>query len=130
MARRQPMTAFGQFAEAIALVSQGKPGHIVDTLIAERGQKIVHNPLWPLLRPFLYTLLRYNKAIKFANDLANMPGFAVLRVYERSFETRNQCQPRRTHTDSWRLHSGQQSSDRHCRRCGGVRPPEERDGRT
>ena len=76
MAQRQPMTAFGQFAEAIALVSQGKPGHIVDTLIAERGQKIVHNPLWPLLRPFLYTLLRYNRAIKFANDLANMPGFA------------------------------------------------------
>ncbi|KQV24336.1 acyltransferase [Rhizobium sp. Root1203] len=76
MAHRQPMTAFGQFAEAIALVSQGKPGHIVDTLIAERGQRIVHNPSWPLLRPFLYTLLRYNRAVKFANDLANMPGFA------------------------------------------------------
>ncbi|MBB3391219.1 putative hemolysin [Rhizobium sp. BK275] len=75
MARRDSMTAFGQLAEAIALVSHGKPGHIVDTLIAERGQKIVRHPLWPVMRPFLYTLLRYNKAIEFANDVANMPGF-------------------------------------------------------
>ncbi|MBB3594437.1 putative hemolysin [Rhizobium sp. BK529] len=75
MARRDSMTAFGQLAEAIALVSHGKPGHIVDTLIAERGQKIVRHPLWPVMRPFLYTLLRYNRAIEFANDVANMPGF-------------------------------------------------------
>lgn len=75
MTRRDSMTTFGQFAEAVALVSQGKPGHIVDTLIAERGVKIVHNPLWPVMRPFLYTLLRYAKAIEFANDIANMPGF-------------------------------------------------------
>jgi putative hemolysin len=73
--RRDSMTTFGQFAEAVALVSHGKPGHIVDTLIAERGEKIVHNPLWPVMRPFLYTLLRYAKAIEFANDIANMPGF-------------------------------------------------------
>ncbi len=75
MARRDSMTAFGQLAEAIALVSQGKPGHIVDTLIAERGQRIVKNPLWPVMRPFLYTLLRYNKALEFANAVAKMPGF-------------------------------------------------------
>jgi len=75
MARRHSTTAFGQLAEAIALVSHGNPGHIVDTLIAERGQRIVRNPLWPVMRPFLYTLLRYNKALQFANDVANMPGF-------------------------------------------------------
>ena len=75
MARRHSTTAFGQLAEAIALVSHGNPGHIVDTLIAERGQRIVKNPLWPVMRPFLYTLLRYNKALQFANDVANMPGF-------------------------------------------------------
>ncbi|OCJ03061.1 acyltransferase [Rhizobium sp. AC44/96] len=75
MARRQSLTALGQLAEAVALVSHGKPGHIVDTLIAERGQRIVRHPLWPAMRPFLYTLLRYNKAVKFANDIANMPGF-------------------------------------------------------
>jgi putative hemolysin len=27
------------------------------------------------MRPYLYTLLRYNRAIKFANDVANMSGF-------------------------------------------------------
>jgi putative hemolysin len=75
MARREPTTALGQLAGAIALVSQGQPGHIVDTLIAERGQKIVNNPLWPLMRPFLHMVLRYHKAIEFADDVANMPGF-------------------------------------------------------
>jgi putative hemolysin len=73
MTRRDSMTGFGHFAEALALVSHGKPGHIVDALIAERGEKIVHNPLWPVMRPFLYTLLRYAKAVEFANDIANMP---------------------------------------------------------
>lgn len=75
MTRRDSMTTFEQFAEAVALVSHGKPGHIVDTLIAERGQKIVKSPLWPVMRPLLYTLLRYAKAIEFANDIANMPGY-------------------------------------------------------
>ncbi|OHV82103.1 GNAT family N-acetyltransferase [Rhizobium sp. LCM 4573] len=75
MARRDSMTTFGQFAEAIALVSHGRPGHIVDTLIAERGERIVKHPLWPVMRPFLYTLLRYGRAIEFANDIANLPGF-------------------------------------------------------
>lgn len=77
MARRDSTTMFGQFAEAITLVSQGQPGHIVDTLIAERGQKIVKHPLWPVMRPFLYSLLRYGKAIEFADAVANMPGFQV-----------------------------------------------------
>ncbi|MCL6707398.1 1-acyl-sn-glycerol-3-phosphate acyltransferase [Pseudomonas sp. R2.Fl] len=77
MARRDSTTMFEQFAEAVALVSQGQPGHIVDTLIAERGQKIVKHPLWPVMRPFLYSLLRYGKAIEFADAVANMPGFQV-----------------------------------------------------
>jgi putative hemolysin len=75
MARRDSITALGQLAEAIALVSQGQPGHIVDTLIAERGEKIVKSPFWPVVRPFLYLLLRYRKAIEFADDVSNMPGF-------------------------------------------------------
>ncbi|KAA9388788.1 GNAT family N-acetyltransferase [Neorhizobium galegae] len=75
MARRDSTTTFGQFAETIALVSQGRPGHIVDTLIAERGQRIVQNPLWPVMRPFLHTLLRYGRAIRFANDISTLSGF-------------------------------------------------------
>ena len=75
MAHREMLTTFGQFAEAVALVSRGQPGHIIDTLIAERGQKIVRHPLWPVMRPFLYTVLRYRKAVEFAEAVAHMPGF-------------------------------------------------------
>lgn len=62
-------------ADAIALVSQGQPGHIVDQLIAERGQGLTNHPLWPVIRPFLYTVLHYGKAIEFADAVANMPGY-------------------------------------------------------
>ena len=75
MARRGSLTSFGQFAEAVARASYGQPGHIVDTLIAERGERIVKNPLWPAMRPFLYTLLRYGRAIEFADDVAHLTGF-------------------------------------------------------
>jgi putative hemolysin len=75
MQRREPISPFGQFAEAISLVSHGRPGHIVDTLIAERGTRIVHHPLWPVMRPFLYSLLRYGKAIEFANAIESLSGF-------------------------------------------------------
>jgi putative hemolysin len=75
MARRGSLTSFGQFAEAIALASHGQPGHIVDTLIAERGERIVKSPFWPVMRPFLYTLLRYGRAIEFADDVAHLSGF-------------------------------------------------------
>ncbi|MGN7294907.1 GNAT family N-acetyltransferase [Rhizobium sp. SAFR-030] len=75
MQRREALSAFGQLAEAIALVSHGSPGHIVDTLIAERGTRIVHHPLWPVMRPFLYSLLRYSRAIRFTNDIESLSGF-------------------------------------------------------
>ena len=75
MARRDPASGFAHFAETVALVSQGQPGHIVDTLIAERGQRIVRHPLWPVMRPLLYTVLNYRKAIEFADAVANAPGF-------------------------------------------------------
>lgn len=75
MARRDPASGFAHFAETVALVSQGQPGHIVDTLIAERGQRIVKHPLWPVMRPLLYTVLNYRKAIQFADAVANAPGF-------------------------------------------------------
>ena len=75
MTRRDSTSALGQLAGAIALVSQGRPGHIVDTLIAERGEKIVKSPFWPVLRPFLHALLRYHKAIGFADDVAKLTGF-------------------------------------------------------
>lgn len=78
MARRDSATVLAHFAETLALVSHGQPGHIVDTLIAERGTRIVRHPIWPLLRPFLYTMLNYRRAIEFADAVANMPGFQAL----------------------------------------------------
>jgi putative hemolysin len=75
MTRRGSAGGFSGFTEALSLVSQGQPGHIVDTLIAERGQRIVQHPLWPVMRPALYTMLNYRKAIEFANGVANLPGF-------------------------------------------------------
>ena len=80
MARRDSATALAQFTESLALVSQGRPGHIVDTLIAERGTRIVRHPLWPLMRPFLYTVLNYRRAIEFADAVANMPGFQAFEL--------------------------------------------------
>lgn len=76
--KRFNMPNFGGMADAIALISQGQPGHIVDQLIAERGQGLTQHQLWPLVRPFLYSLLHYRKAIEFADTVNNMPGFEAL----------------------------------------------------
>lgn len=76
--KRFQLPDFGGVADAIALVSQGQPGHIVDELIAERGQRLAKHPLWPVMRPFLYTMLHYRTAIEFADTVANMPGFQAL----------------------------------------------------
>ncbi len=72
------MLNFYDLADRIALVSQGQPGHVVDELIAERGQKIVKNPLWPIARPLLHVLLRYRQAIEFADAIANLSGYDAL----------------------------------------------------
>ncbi|MCY1665700.1 GNAT family N-acetyltransferase [Rhizobium sp. SL86] len=75
MQRRESMSSIGHLAQSIALISQGNPGHIVDTLIAERGTRIVKHPLWPLMRPFLYSLLRYSSAIRFTDSIEGLSGF-------------------------------------------------------
>lgn len=77
MTRRSAASTFGTLSDAIALLSQGRPGHIVDTLIAERGQKLVQHPMWPVMRPFIYSLLRYDKAIQFADDVSRLNGAQV-----------------------------------------------------
>lgn len=76
--KRFQLPDFGGVADAIALLSHGQPGHIVDELIAERGQRLVAHPLWPVMRPFLYLTLHYGKAIEFADAVANMPGFQAM----------------------------------------------------
>jgi len=76
--KRFNMPTLGSVADAISLISQGQPGHIVDQMIAERGQGLTHHPLWPVMRPFLYSLLHYRQAIHFADTVNNMPGFQAL----------------------------------------------------
>lgn len=61
--------------QTLAQISFGNPGHIVDQLIAERGEKLVSNPVWPVLRPFLYSAFHYRQAINLADALAGKSGF-------------------------------------------------------
>lgn len=76
--KRFQLMNFDDLADRIALVSYGQPGHVVDELIAERGQKIVKNPLWPVMRPLLHTVLHYRQAIAFADAIANLPGYDAM----------------------------------------------------
>ena len=45
-------------------------GHIVDQLIAERGEKLVASRAWPLVRPLLYRILHYDEAVRMADTIA------------------------------------------------------------
>lgn len=48
--------------------------HIVDVLIEERAPHLSGGPLWPLLRPLLYSVLNYGKAVYMADSIAPMNG--------------------------------------------------------
>jgi putative hemolysin len=52
--------------------------HIIDGLIAERAPKLAASPVWPLLRPLLYSFLDYAKARRMADAIAPMSGKAAL----------------------------------------------------
>ena len=81
--KRFQLMSLDDLADRISLISYGQPGHVVDQLIAERSQKIVKNPLWPVARPFLHVLLHYRQAIKFADDIANLPGHEAMEYASR-----------------------------------------------
>lgn len=48
--------------------------HIVDVLIEERAPKLSSSAAWPALRPLLYTVLNYDKAVRMADMIAPMSG--------------------------------------------------------
>ena len=52
--------------------------HIVDVLIAERAPKLAATPVWPVLRPLLYQILDYGKAVRMADAISPLPGGAAL----------------------------------------------------
>src|SRR3712207_2103322 len=54
------------------------PPHIVDQLIAERGQTIVASRHWPLIKPLLYKMLRYKEAVRMADELGPLSGAAAM----------------------------------------------------
>ncbi len=61
-------------AVAPAAAREARERHIVDVLIEERAPKLSSSWSWPLLRPSLYTILNYNKAVRMADAIAPMGG--------------------------------------------------------
>jgi putative hemolysin len=60
-------------------LSPARPrGHIIDVLISERAPKLAATPVWPILRPLLYSVLDYAKAVRMADAIAPMSGAAAL----------------------------------------------------
>ena len=49
-------------------------GHIIDVLIAERAPRLASTPVWPVLRPLLYQILDYAKAVRMADAIGPMAG--------------------------------------------------------
>lgn len=68
--------------EAATTAPQSQTGaqakHIVDVLIEERAPKLSTSPWWPLLRPQLYEILNYRKAVRMADQIAPMGGREAL----------------------------------------------------
>lgn len=52
--------------------------HIVDQLIAERGEKLVASRAWPLIKPLLYRILHYRDAVRMADEVAPLHGAAAM----------------------------------------------------
>jgi putative hemolysin len=52
--------------------------HIVDVLIAERAPHLTGSPAWPMIRPFLYSLLDYGRARTMADAIAKLSGAEAL----------------------------------------------------
>lgn len=52
--------------------------HIIEVLLAERAPRLVRHPLWPLLRPPLYALMRYREAVRLADALAPLSGVGAM----------------------------------------------------
>lgn len=56
------------------VLAHGRPGHIIDRLIAERGGRLVEHPAWPVMRPVLYATLKYGAAVRMADAIGAMSG--------------------------------------------------------
>jgi len=68
------MAYVAEISDRLQVLAHGRPGHIIDRLIAERGGRLVNHPAWPVMRPFLYATLKYGAAVKMADSMAQMSG--------------------------------------------------------
>lgn len=73
-----PMDAVAPAHAAARRTSPAGDKHIVDELIEERAPKLSSSPAWPLLRPALYSVLNYQKAVSMADAIAPMGGREAL----------------------------------------------------
>lgn len=73
------MAYVAEITDRLQVLAQGRPGHVIDQLIGERGGRLVNHPTWPLLRPFLYATLHYGAAVRMADAVAAMSGSEALK---------------------------------------------------
>lgn len=64
--------------------------HIVDVLIEERAPHLSNGPLWPVLRPILYSVLNYDKARYMADQIAPMNGHDALEFISQLLSVQNE----------------------------------------
>ncbi len=72
------MSKFGEISgtrsPAIDTPARNEQAHIVDQLIAERGENLASSWAWPILKPFLHRILRYHDAVRMADEIASLSG--------------------------------------------------------
>lgn len=67
----------GTTTTAQRLQTETADKHIVDQLIEERADKLVHSRLWPLYRAVLFPLLLHGPAVKMADAVADLSARGV-----------------------------------------------------
>jgi putative hemolysin len=71
---------------AQTLKASRRRDHIIDVLIEERAPKLAATPVWPALRPLLYSVLDYEKAVRMADAIVGLPGAAALDYVSRQLQ--------------------------------------------
>lgn len=66
-----------------------RPGHIVDIMIEERCPTWVRHWSWPVVRPVLYSMLGYRKALRWADEIKKLPsGEACFAYLDKALDLR------------------------------------------
>ena len=69
--------------------AETRPGHIVDIMIEERCPSWVQHWSWPVVRPVLYSMLGYRKALRWADEIKKLPsGVACFAYLDKALDLR------------------------------------------